>query len=62
MSAMEMWQESARRLRSDVPHVQIVNIVHAIDPPHGGFDLLEFDPPRRAFEQDVEGLAHDAES
>src|SRR5438874_2518326 len=49
-------------LRPDVPHVQIVNIVHAVDLAHGGFDLLELDPAWRAFEQYVESLPHDAES
>ncbi len=62
MSAIEMWQESAARFRSDVPHVQIVNVVDSFDPPHGSLNLLEFDPSRRALEQNVERLAHDAES
>ena len=48
--------------RSDAPDVEIVNVVHSRDRADRQFDLLQLHAARRAFEQDVESLADDAES
>ena len=50
------------RFRSDAPHVQIVNIIHALNPAHRGFHPLQLDATRRAFQQDVQGFTNDAKA
>jgi hypothetical protein len=49
-------------LRADAPDVQIMDIIYAAHGAHGAFDQLELQTSRGAFEQDVQGLAHDAEA
>src|SRR6202040_1899078 len=50
------------RLRADAPHVEIMNIIDAIDLAHGCFHEFQFYSARSAFEQDVQSLAHDPEA
>ena len=50
------------RLRTEAPDVKIVHVEDALDGFHAGADLRERTTARRAFEQDVEGLAHDADA
>src|SRR5579864_6553723 len=42
--------------------MQIVNIIYALYLTNRGFHPGEFHPARRAFEQNVQRLAHDAEA
>src|SRR5450755_1088648 len=46
--------------RSDVPDVQVVDVVDAFDGANRGCDAVDLNAARGAFEQDVQGLAHDA--
>src|ERR1035438_9882505 len=48
-------------IAADAPDVQIVDVVDSGDGANGGFDALQFHAARRAFEQDVEALADDAD-
>lgn len=49
-------------LRAEVPDVQVVDIIDSLNFADGGFYALEFYSPGRAFEQDVQRLAHDTEA
>jgi len=48
--------------RADVPAVEVVHVVDAVDRADGGLDQFELQAARRAFEEDIQSLAHDAES
>src|SRR6266568_3602672 len=45
------------RVRAETPDVQIVHIDYAFDVFHAGTNLMQRNAARRAFEQDVQGLA-----
>src|SRR5437660_12618320 len=47
--------------RANTPDVQVVDIIDALDLADGGFEAIEFHAARRALEQDVHGLAQDAD-
>jgi len=49
-------------LRSDAPDVKIVHVIDSADGADGGLDLLQLHAARRAFQKNVERLAHDAEA
>src|ERR1700676_3249421 len=49
-------------LRADAPDVKIVDFIYSFDRPDGRLDLFQLHTPWRAFEQNVERLAHDAEA
>src|SRR6266496_2909167 len=48
--------------RAKAPDVKIVNIVDALNIANGGFDAIKLHSSRRAFEKNVQGLAHNAEA
>src|SRR5579863_1584326 len=48
--------------RADAPDVEIVHVVDSLDGANGIFNQFEFHAARGAFEQDVQGLAHDAKA
>jgi len=50
------------RLRAEAPDVQVVHIDHALDGFHAGANFSDGAIARRAFEQDVERFAHDADA
>ena len=49
-------------VRAEAPYVQIVDVDDAFDGFHAGADFTERNAARRAFEQDVEGFANDADA
>ena len=48
-------------LGTNTPHVQVMHVIDAFNFANGGFELIELHAPRRAFQQDVHGLAQDAD-
>src|ERR1700733_11872950 len=49
------------RLRTEAPDMEIVHVENAVDRRHGLTDLSEFEVARRAFEQNIQRLANDAD-
>jgi len=47
--------------RADAPDVQVVDVIHALNLANGRFDVIEPHAARSAFQQDVHGLAQDAD-